>query len=101
MKQQTFEHFICSYYRKNWTNFYTITNTKTWRWTSKWRDWDENPDKTAKLQLIIDCFYEKKEKEMLKIYKKTNDYWLARDILKKSEIYENLENEKNLLLANI
>ena len=70
MKQQTFEHFICSYYRKNWTNFYTITNTKTWRWTSKWRDWDENPDKTAKLQLIIDCFYEKKKKKCWKFTKK-------------------------------
>jgi hypothetical protein len=38
---------------------------------------------------------------MLKFYKKTNDYGLAWELLKKTEIYEKLENEKNLLLANI
>lgn len=101
MRQQTFEHFTCKYYRKNWTNFYTITNTKTWNRTSKRRDGDENPDKSAKFTLVLDYIYEKKHNEMLKFYKKTNDYGLAWKLLKKTEIYKKLENEKNLLLANI
>ncbi len=102
MKQQTLKHFTCEYYKtKNWLNFYTITNKKTWNWTSKRRDNDENPDKTARYTLVNDYIYEKKYDEMLKMYKTTNDYKLAWKMLKKSEIYEELEIEKKLLLANL
>lgn len=93
------ENYTCSWTTKNWTHYYKIR--KNWHEITRRCDRDD-PEKSAKFQLICDIYYYKKHDEMLKINNsKKCWYGLAWQILRKSEIYEKLENEKNLLLANI
>lgn len=99
MKKLTLWNFACRISQKNWWNFYIIS--ENWHDTTLRHDRDENPKKTAMENLIYAYSYRKKYDEMLKIYKKTNDYGLAWKMLEKSEIYEQIENEKKLLLANL
>jgi len=91
-------NYTCSWTTKNWTHYYKIR--KNWHEITRRYDRDD-PKKSAKFSLVLDYINEKKYNEMLKFYKKTNDYRLAWKLLKKTEIYEKLENEKNLLLAKI
>jgi hypothetical protein len=97
-KKIKLENFVCIYYTRpdDWT-YYEIQ--KNWHWIQWWHDKEWNPKKIAMENLIYAMIYDKKHNEMMKIYKKTNDYWLAWEILKKSETFEKIENEKNLLLT--
>lgn len=100
MKNLTLWNFTCKISQEYWINHYVIS--KNWHEIQRRHDRDENPEKTAMENLICVYTYDKEYDEMMKIYKKTNDdYWIARKLLEKTEIYEQIENEKKLLLANI